>query len=232
MFRLSVVAMGLRRTTALLSDSIRSTHTAGTTTAAAEPSLDEDYDRIVRYCADKAAAMPHRRAPFLPLEEVMLNAGVSDVDVVDHIMSRKATDLELRVALRVRPKRVPRAAIVLVDGDDLPAAAVNDMCEELRLIKEQCSVFIFRHPENAPLSPVDTLTPEGVSTSLSIEKKAREIRLRCPVVLRDVVYMCSARQFRTYATHVARVNAFPDADVYVCCPSKVELVEPKTLVPY
>lgn len=192
----------------------------------------EELRAVERYCARVGGRRGNGGpAPFIPLEEALIGSGVDSPAVVERVVAGESSLLEVRVGLSLRARRAPRAAHVFVDGDELPAVAVDDMCTQLALIKEECSVCIIRRPGSAPLSAVDTVSSDLVPTYMCIEKKARELRHRSPVVLRDVIYLCSGRQFAKYAEHVASVNQFPDADVYVCCPSRVEVVQKKTVVP-
>lgn len=196
---------------------------------------DPDSKQKALYAVTQACLAQRRRSDnphgFVPLETLMQKAGVQNTDVVDDIVAG-ATALESRVSVRLRPRRTPRRAVVFVDGDELSAEAVNDMCDELRLIKSESSLRIFRRQRSAPLSEADGITPDTVPTCVVIEKYARQTALRDPHIRQDIIYMCSARLFATYAEGIAPQNEFPDADVYVCAPSRIALLKPKKLLPY
>lgn len=184
---------------------------------------------VQQYCARRAHS---QRYAFLPLEKVLADLSITDPDVVEAVVRNSSGALEVQVGLRVMPNRTPRAVVAFVDGDLLPAAAVNSMCEALGILKESSLITIVRQAGSRPLSDVDHVCPDVLPTYLSIERHAHELRLRRPAVRRDIVYMCSASQFDSYAHHVAPLNEFPDADVYVCCPSKIAVVQPKRVIPF
>ncbi|CCW66361.1 unnamed protein product [Phytomonas sp. Hart1] len=189
-----------------------------------------DLQKVLKYCLSMGKKKTHH--PFLRLEDVLLHTEVQNVDLVDQMVDSSQNRLEVRLNLNIKPKRTPRAAVVFVDGDELSAVAVDDMCTTLNLIKSACTMYIIRHSESIPLSSVDHISPNKVPTFLTIEKKAHELRLRNPGILQDIIYMCSGRQYTKYEEHVARLNEFPDADVYVCCPSRIEIVQPKRIIPF
>lgn len=190
-------------------------------------SADEAYQAVQQYCT-RLARQSNRS--YMPLEYVLAQTGVMDVGVVEKVLRNTNNSLDVKAGLRLKAKRVPREAIVFVDGNELPPEAVNEMCNEMCLIKASSSITIVRRASVAPLSTVDVIAPDAIPTYLCIEKKVRELRLRKPDVRKDIVFMCSAFQFDTYADHVAPMNSFPDADIYICCPSKVELRVPKEVV--
>ncbi|KAK7197214.1 hypothetical protein NESM_000667100 [Novymonas esmeraldas] len=185
--------------------------------------------KLQQFCAKRAR---QHRNTYLPLEFALAKLGISDLSVVDAVLDGSATGLDVDVGVRVKPLRTPRAIVAFVDGDILPAMAVDQMCSELNAVKELSVVTIVRQPGTHALSAVDIVCPAVVPTYLSIERHAHELRLRKPDVRHDVVYMCASSQFRVYAATVAPLNDFPDADVYVCCPTMITLVKAKTVVPF
>ncbi|CCW64503.1 unnamed protein product [Phytomonas sp. EM1] len=189
-----------------------------------------DLQKVYKYC--ESVHRKNSQNPFIRLDDVLLRTGVKNVNIVDHILDPSQKRLKVKMSLKIKPKRPPRAAIVFVDGDELPAVAVDGMCSALNLIKPECTMHIIRRQASLPLSNVDEISPDEVPTFLTIEKKAHELRLRNPGVLKDIIYMCSAKQYEKYAQHVARLNEFPDADVYVCCPSRIEIVQRKRFIPF
>lgn len=205
---------------------------AGTSAASLLPQstkTEAALQKIQQLCSKRAK---QGRNTYLPLEVAMARAGVEDTAVVDEVLRRSSHGLDVQAGVRVKPKRLPREIVAFVDGDGLPAVAVDEMCNELNVMKDTSTVTIVRQSGSKALSSVDVICPGVIPTYLCIEKRARELRLRRPDVRQDVVYMCSAPQFDTYAEHVAPLNAFPDADVYVCCPSKVALIQPKKVIPF
>lgn len=185
--------------------------------------------KLQQYCGRR---LKYGHNGFVPLELAMAKAGVEDVSVVNELLRRPCPGLEVQAGVRVKPRRVPRDVVAFVDGDALPAIAVDEMCNELNVLKDTSAVTVVRQRGSHPLSAVDVVCPDVIPTYLCIEKHAHELRLRRPDVRQDVVYMCSITQFETYAEHVAPLNPFPDADVYVCCPSKIVLVQPKRVIPF
>lgn len=202
---------------------VRPTAKPTTMIAAASPA---DYQRVLRHCASHF----QHRSQFQPLEEVCLLCGASDARVLESILADERRLLDVKLQVTLRPKRSPRSALVFVDGDHLSSVAVDELCTALHLIKEDCTMHILRRPTNVPVSSHDVVTAGSIPTAMCIEKKAREVRYRTPVILKDIVYMCSARKFDLYAHHVAPSNPFPDSDVYVCCPSKIQLVCEKKVI--
>ncbi|KAG5506530.1 hypothetical protein JKF63_06033 [Porcisia hertigi] len=185
--------------------------------------------RLQQFCA-KRARLHHNT--YMPLEYVLAKTKIDDVNMVDVVLSNPDAALDVQAGVRIKPKRTPRAVVAFVDGDVLPAVAVNEMCNELNVLKESSIVTIVRQPDSNPLSDVDIVCPAVIPTYLSIERHARELRLRKPDVRHDIVYMCAASQFDIYADRVAFLNSFPDADVYVCCPSMIALVNAKKVIAY
>ncbi|KPA75193.1 putative mitochondrial mRNA processing protein [Leptomonas pyrrhocoris] len=184
--------------------------------------------KIQQFCSRRAR---QGRTSYTTLERVMAHADVDDVTILDELLRRTNHDLDVQAGVRIKPKRIPRSIVAFVDGDSLPAVAVNEMCNEMNVLKDSSTVMIVRQSGSHALSKVDLISPDVIPTYLCIEKHARELRLRKPDVRQDVVYMCSAAQFPIYAAHVAPLNPFPDADVFVCCPSKIALVQPKEVIP-
>ncbi|CBZ26736.1 conserved hypothetical protein [Leishmania mexicana MHOM/GT/2001/U1103] len=185
--------------------------------------------KLQQFCT-KRARMHHNT--YMPLEYVLSKADIHDVNIVGEVLSNPDAALDVQAGVRIKPKRTPRAVVAFVDGDLLPAVAVDEMCNELKVLKESSIVTIVRQPGSHALSAVDIVCPDVIPTYLSIEKYAHELRLRRPYVRHDVVYMCAASQFNIYAGRVALLNEFPDADVYVCCPSMIALVKPKKVIPF
>ncbi|KAG5480452.1 hypothetical protein LSCM4_06219 [Leishmania orientalis] len=185
--------------------------------------------KLQQFCA-KRARLHHNT--YMPLEYVLGKVSIHDVNIVEAVLSNPDAALEVQAGVRIKPKRTPRAVVAFVDGDALPAVAVDEMCNELNVVKGSSIVTIVRQSCSHALSAVDIVCPSVIPTYLSIEKHAHELRLRRPNVRHDIVYMCAASQFNTYAGHVALLNDFPDADVYVCCPSMITLVKPKKVIPF
>jgi hypothetical protein len=185
--------------------------------------------KIQQFCVKRAS---QGRNSYIALENAMAQTELEDVAIVDELLRGTHPGLDVQAGVRVKPKRIPRTIVAFVDGDALPAVAVNEMCNEINVLKDSSSVLIVRQGGSHALTNIDTICPDVIPTYLCIEKHARELRLRRPDVRQDVVYMCSASQFLTYAEHVAPLNPFPDADVYVCCPSKIALVMPKKVVSF
>ncbi|KPI83475.1 hypothetical protein ABL78_7496 [Leptomonas seymouri] len=172
------------------------------------------------------------RTSYTTLENVMAHTDLDNTAIVDELLLHTNHGLDVQAGVRIKPKRIPRSIVAFVDGDALPAVAVDEMCNEMNVLKDSSTVMIVRQRGSHALSSVDIICPDVIPTYLCIEKHARELRMRKPDVRHDVLYMCSAAQFQTYAEHVAPLNPFPDADVFVCCPSKVALVQPKEIVPF
>lgn len=207
----------------------RHTLVDGTTLPSPSAKTQTALEKVQQYCSRRAR---EGRTSYMMLEHVMARTDIDDVAVVDELLRRTPDGLDVQVGVRVKPKRIPRAVVAFVDGDALPAVAVEHMCNDLNVLKDSSTVTIVRQRVSRALSSVDVICPDVIPTFLCIEKYARELRLRRPEVRQDVVYMCSASQFQTYAERVAPLNAFPDADVYVCCPSKLALVQPKKVIPF
>ncbi|GET88225.1 hypothetical protein, conserved [Leishmania tarentolae] len=208
-------------------------HKAQEQRASSSPKPIETYTlpmmKLQQFCTKRART--HQNT-YMPLEYALSKAGINDVDIVGEVLHNQSTALDVQAGVRIKPKRTPRAIIAFVDGDALPAAAVDEMCNELNVLKESSVVTIVRQPGSHALSAVDMVCPHVIPTYLSIEKQAHELRLRRPNVRHDIVYMCAASQFNIYASRVALLNDFPDADVYVCCPSMIALVKPKKVIPF
>ncbi|CAJ1024599.1 hypothetical protein Q4I30_003607 [Leishmania utingensis] len=185
--------------------------------------------KLQQFCT-KRARLHHNT--YMPLEYALSKADINDVNIVGEVLRNADVALDVQAGVRIKPKRTPRTVVAFVDGDVLPAVAVNEMCNELNVVKDSSIVTIVRQPGSHALSAVDTVCPNVIPTYLSIEKQAQELRLRRPDVRHDIVYMCAASQFDTYADRVALLNDFPDADVYVCCPSMIALVKPKKVIPF
>jgi len=198
----------------------------------------ERYLKLVDYCS-AVSKSTKKEKEFLPLEDCLRRSGCRTKDrmaaVVDEILSHSRQlprDLDLRVSLAIRVRRPQRSAIVFVDGDELSASVVDGMCSELQLIKSECSVTVVRRSSSEPLTPHDVCSPEGTPTSLKVESLAQQLTMQVGTILKDVVFLCAPRKYQVYATHIAPAVSFPDADVYVCCPTKVELISAKRIIPF
>lgn len=101
-----------------------------------------------------------------------------------------------------------------------------------RNMETSTSVHVVRRACSPAIGNDDCITSEAVPTYLGVERKAHELRLRKPDIRIDIVYMCSDEKFDLYSKHVALSNAFPDADVYVCTPLRISLVQPKTIIQF
>ncbi|RNE97178.1 uncharacterized protein Tco025E_09519 [Trypanosoma conorhini] len=185
---------------------------------------------IVDFCR-RRALMGHQGA-YTPLRLAMQKTGITEKDLLKQLVMNEevARVLQVKLSVRLRPKRAPTNAFCFVDGDEIGPAAVEAMGKGLTLSDKSTRV-VARHPASPKHSSADIIVPEEMPTYAVLELKARELLLRQAVILQDVIYMCSSNQFTVYAEKVARLNAFPDADVYVCCPSRVKLVAEKQHVP-
>ncbi|RNF08816.1 hypothetical protein TraAM80_02558 [Trypanosoma rangeli] len=185
---------------------------------------------IVDFCR-RRALMGHQGA-YVPLRLAMQKTGITEKNLLKQLVMNEevARVLQVKLSVRLRPKRAPTNVFCFVDGDEIGPTVVEAMGRELTLSGKSTHV-VARHPTSPKHSGGDIIVPDEMPTYAVLELKARELILRQTVVLQDVIYMCSSNQFTVYAEHVAKLNAFPDADVYVCCPSRVKLVAEKQHVP-
>ncbi|CAD2215127.1 hypothetical protein AGDE_08554 [Angomonas deanei] len=192
------------------------------------PQLQRDYQKVLKYCEEAAEV---KKGVFIPLESILYQCGIENKEIADYLMETEREGLEVKLSLNVKSRRHLRAAILLVDGDDLPINAVTGMMNQLNINAATSDLYIFRQSYSNPLTRQDVVAPANVPTAYLIEKKARELRLTTPDLLKDVVYLCSSRKLRTYSERVGPQNVFPDADVYVCSPSQIRVIHEKKLVP-
>ncbi|EAN91759.1 hypothetical protein C3747_102g39 [Trypanosoma cruzi] len=185
---------------------------------------------IVDFCR-RRALMGHHGA-YTPLRLAMQKTGITEKDVLKQLVTNAEVSnvLQVKLSVRLRPKRLPINAFCFIDGDEIGPNVVESMGKGLTLSSKSTYV-VARHPIFPKHSNNDIIVPEDMPTYAVLESKARELMLRQTVILQDVIYMCSSSQFTLYAEHVAKMNVFPDADVYVCCPSRVKLVAEKQHVP-
>lgn len=184
----------------------------------------KEYEKI------KQSLMLERAGIFIPLQSVLPRCELDRAEVVEYLLAHEG-EIDVKVGMSIKPKRLSRAATLFVDGDELSAKAIDEICTELNLIKDECNVTIARQPYSVPLSEGDLVAPSGVPSYLLIEKKARELLIRSPSILRDIIYICSAKQMDTYR-QVAVLNSFQDADTYLCCPSKMEVAQKRKVIPF
>nr|CCC89376.1 conserved hypothetical protein [Trypanosoma congolense IL3000] len=186
--------------------------------------------RIVDACRRKVLA--GHRNEFTSLRVLMREENITSKGVLRDLM--KSDDLnkhlQIRFSVKVRPKRAVVNAHCFVDGDEIGIQAVDAMWKEMNLSAESTRL-VARQSSSHKHSSADIIAPGDMPTYAVLERRVRELALSQPVILRDIIYMCSLKQFSVYADHVAKLNPFPDADVYVCCPSKVRLVAGKRHVP-
>ncbi|CBH09011.1 hypothetical protein, conserved [Trypanosoma brucei gambiense DAL972] len=185
---------------------------------------------IINFCSERA--LMGNQADYVPLHVAMREESVASEGVLRDLVDSEelSKQLQIRFSVRLRPKRPVTNAFCFVDGDEIGLEAVDAIWKEMNL-SDKSTRLVARQPTSRKHNSSDIVAPADMPTYAVVERKARELSLTQSVVLQDVVYMCSLRQFSLYADHIAKLNAFPDADVYVCCPSKVKLVAQKQFVP-
>ncbi|KEG13580.1 hypothetical protein DQ04_00921140 [Trypanosoma grayi] len=186
--------------------------------------------RIVDFC--RRRALLGQQSSYTPLRVAMQKTDLTDKGLLRELVTDEEASkaLEVRLSVSVKPKRSPANAFCFIDGSEIGTKAVDAMWKGLCL-SDQSTRIVARHPASPKHSSTDIVAPEEMPTYAVLELKAKELTMRHSVILQDIIYMCSSRQFVMYSEHVAKLNAFPDSDVYVCCPSRVELVAEKQYVP-
>ncbi|ORC88906.1 uncharacterized protein TM35_000141170 [Trypanosoma theileri] len=185
---------------------------------------------IVDFCRSNSLVVP--QGAYTSLLVAMQKTGIKDKGILRELLMSDEISrvLQVKLSLGLKPKRQPSNAYCFIDGDEIGTNAVQQMWKELNLTQESTR-FVARRPTSVKHSGSDIIAPDDMPTYAILELKARELALRQSVVLQDIIYMCSSKQFAVYAEHVAKLNTFPDSDVYVCCPSKIRLVSKKQYVP-
>lgn len=241
-----------------------SSSSSSTSTLSADSIEREELVRLVHRgvsstSATAAASTPTSRT--IPLEDLLIQSAAREgkaasAPVGSHLLPSTA----MRVDAQLRPRRVPRAATVLVDGDQLSAECIDALCTALDLVKEECRIFIARQPRTPPLSVIDTVAPTDVyvPTACLIEVKMKEWLQTHAPILQDIIFLCADSQWKLYEEHVVPkcgyevvvqqaeevgekdhaasaegklVHIRSDADVYLASPSRVALVIPKHVIP-
>ncbi|KAG8342510.1 hypothetical protein TRVL_06657 [Trypanosoma vivax] len=187
------------------------------------PTRVGDPSNIVSFC--RRRMLMGRQEEYVPLRVAMKEENITDRDLLRKLISNKEISklLQIKFEVSVRPKRPERNAICFIDADEIGVDAVEAMWKGMCL-SSQSTRFVARRPTSRGHSSNDIITPDNMPAYSVLELKARELAMGSSVILQDIVYMCSLKQFSLYAEHIAALNTFPDADVYVCCPSKLKLV--------
>ncbi|KAH9601287.1 hypothetical protein LSM04_009571 [Trypanosoma melophagium] len=185
---------------------------------------------IVDFCRRNSLQGP--QGAYASLLVAMQKTGIKDKGILRELLLNDEVSrvLQVKLSLSLKPKRPPSNAFCFIDGDEIGTSAVQDMWKELNITQESTR-FVARRPTSVKHSGSDIIAPDDMPTYAILELKAKELALHQSVILQDIIYMCSSKQFALYAEHVAKLNTFPDADVYVCCPSKIRLVSKKQYVP-
>lgn len=150
--------------------------------------------------------------------------------VVQHVLPRcRSATPDVRgiswtPTIRLRPKLVRRGVHMFVDADGLSLADVKRIEAALGVDGPRSTVVTVRQPETSAHTLQDVVAPHHVPSYMVVEKQAAFLRRSMPVVLKDVVYVCSAEKYDIYCEHVSASTQFPDCRVYVCCPQRMKRV--------
>lgn len=143
--------------------------------------------------------------------------------IVENLLPKARTIPELRgwnfvPRIQFRPKLHQRGVHMFVDADGISSTETQRLMSLLGIDAALSTHFTVRQPGTSQHSPHDIVASYFIPSYMVIDKQLRLLRDSMPVVLKDVVVLCSDEKVALYCS-VLQTVTFPDAKVLVCSPN-------------